>query len=142
MTKKLKKTFEMKSADVDTWLAALRSGKYKQGINELYSEKTHYTNTGNTNTVATYCCLGVMQDCLGKVQKGKGLPTVRWLKDHNITKFIVVNDSVSASEGDIPINPINGKHGAVYDTLSKVNDSGKYSFKQIAQIIERNVKRV
>lgn len=41
------------------WLAALRSGKYKQGAGSLYEEIDD-----------SYCCIGVLCDVMG-MQKGK-----------------------------------------------------------------------
>lgn len=44
----------MKAALKKKWIAALRSGKYKQGIEQLYNRSTR-----------GYCCLGVLGRCAG-----------------------------------------------------------------------------
>lgn len=47
------KTIRMKKRDADLWLAALRSGRYKQARATLFD-----------STTGGYCCLGVMEKCL------------------------------------------------------------------------------
>lgn len=75
------KTIRMPKESLAKWLAALRSGKYKQGMYALE------TPDGG------YCCLGVLQHCLdGGVERrvdggSKGLPSLHWLRLHNI-KFV------------------------------------------------------
>lgn len=134
---------EMRAKDADTWLSALRSGKYAQGSGTL----CHRNEYGEL----TYCCLGVQQAVLGKVQEGKELPTLRWLQDHNIK--IKVHDSYGeVSNGklnygrkslvDIVLDPPVKNAGNEYDSIGELNDSGKFSFKQIAKILDKRIKRI
>ena len=75
------KTIEMRRADWEKWDAALRSGKYEQGVLSLETKD------------GKYCCLGVLQHCLaGGVERYLGggprraltLPTLEWLRIHGI----------------------------------------------------------
>lgn len=46
---------------LDTWVPALRSGEYEQGVGRLRSSTPNGTN---------YCCLGVAFDCLTHEEPG------------------------------------------------------------------------
>jgi hypothetical protein len=84
----------------DKWVAALRSGDYKQGVGCLY-----------TKTDNAYCCLGVLQHCLtGEVEvemennydnTSAVVPTAAWLDSHNI-KFSYGDDSYGDGRDTIP----------------------------------------
>ena len=121
----------MDSTIKEKWLAALRSGKYKQGANALRSRQNKF------------CCLGVLCDIHRKETKiGK------WGKDFS-GKFYFINTKKSTEEfktiGILPKivmlwaglkdnNPvINGAQ-----TLASLNDRGD-SFEKIADIIEEKL---
>lgn len=109
------KHIRMKREDAKKWLAALRSGEYKQGKQTLRTSDNKF------------CCLGVLQHCLtGSVETYSGpnsdealsLPTPTWLEKHDIefTKKdgIVCQwpwlsklkmGAVSANDGTDPLSP-------------------------------------
>lgn len=121
----------------EKWVAALRSGEYKQGTGCL-----HDTND-------SYCCLGVLCDLASKEKVGK------WERSHKDTykyKFVcddhdycdgILPEGVSDWAGLMTHNPsINGA------LLSNYND-GKiglvhiedriFNFNEIAELIEKNL---
>ena len=113
------------------WVAALRSGKYKQGRKQLFSPMND-----------SYCCLGVLCDVQGRRNDlvTRGLicePTPCLPVDNPIQKVI-------GSLGEIPVwfnvvgvelkeNGIIRKRPFV--SLATLNDAG-YSFSLIAAVIE------
>lgn len=114
-----RKTYESR---LKKWLTALRSGKYKQTAGKLRG-----CDGEGDNIYDTYCCLGVAcevfntnNDCklpisytgYGKMANGYSMPTrvIKWL---GMTK-----------EGD--------------NDCVDMNDIDRKSFKQIANIIEKN----
>jgi hypothetical protein len=99
---KLPKAFKRK------WVAALRSGKFKQGHNTLYSSRDD-----------AYCCLGVA--C--KVHKPHEMPMGGSL----------VEDLGEVPKGAIKVLVLHG----VQDKLITMNDDRKLSFKRIASYIDR-----
>ena len=54
----------MKKEIAEIWVAALRSGKYKQSRKKLRTEKTHLC-VDNTEATPGFCCLGVLCDISG-----------------------------------------------------------------------------
>ena len=119
----------MDSTIKEKWLAALRSGKYKQGTNELRTNESKF------------CCLGVLCDVYRKETKlGK------WSKnDFGNFKFTNTKKSNNTfmGSGRLPLsvmewaglpqaNPIID----VTESLAGLNDSGA-SFEKIADIIEK-----
>jgi hypothetical protein len=65
----------VKRADKEQWIAALRSGDYKQGKCQLYEPLSH-----------SFCCLGVLCDLHGEIdgegitkQQGSALPDLDFL---------------------------------------------------------------
>ena len=120
-------TIEMPAAYLKKWLEGLRSGKYKRG------QRTLKTHDGK------YCCLGVLQQVVdGDVERfdsgvTKGLPSLEWLKKHNIKFFSTVGDEYTPS---VPYLPKLGT------TASLANDRLCCSFKQIADAIEACAKPV
>lgn len=110
----------------DKWVAALRSGEYKQGRNILKNDIN-----------GTYCCLGVLQHVLdGDVERTHcpidhpadrsslplGLPSGRWTLDKGIELH---SDWVP--------------RGTSYPLYS-LNDRGEHTFAEIADIIEKGVE--
>ena len=135
---KVKKTIEMRTEDATKWLSALRSDKYTRANGTLVDEEYNY-RTGKYETCG-HCCFGVLQDVLGKVQTNNDLPTRRWLKDHKIKVSEAHADNEVGRNVQVDIRldpPYEG-----YDSVAELNDSNKYSFKQIAAILDKRIKRV
>jgi hypothetical protein len=100
---------------IDKWVEALRSGKYKQGRGQLWTE------TASDDSIL-YCCLGVaaMQDP-SITEKCEG--TQSYLKTPNTSNALVnlgVSEFVDNHEDD----------------LIAFNDDHKWSFSEIADYIE------
>lgn len=109
----------MKKEVMKKWVKALRSGKYKQGRSLMYNE---YENT--------YCCLGVLCAINGiELDEGQSV-----IKSQHISKL-----DISTVSGELPKTYKVG--GYKKYQLSALNDSG-LSFKQIANIIEKNYKKL
>lgn len=128
------KTIFMPRETLEKWLAALRSGQYKQGAEALCSE-------------GRYCCLGVLQYVVqGYTEYDRDndeeLPSREWLARHGI-KFY-------SCEGLPTNNPyIPTRHRLV----AALNDDTKYAehlddyvhennFLTIAALIERHAEAV
>ena len=120
-------TIRMPKVLADKWLAALRSGEYQQGVEELESQ--------NEDGSSSYCCLGVLQVVAdGKVQPydersadtgdDDELPTSKWLKARGIV-FLDSNRKDCCN----PHLPTLNKAAA------EANDTG-VSFVRIADAIE------
>lgn len=111
------------------WVAALRSGEYKQGIGAMRSADDGY------------CCLGVLEMVAeGKVETdtfGNSLcyPTAEFARRHNVVGGI---DSIASKVNFILT--INGRRS----TASEHNDSPyrPATFLEIADAIERDIKGV
>jgi len=113
------------------WVAALRSGDYKQGRNRLYDEKTD-----------CYCCLGVggklcelrsdQMGVLGTLM-GMGIGSPKKL----FRLGLGLKDSGGLFEG-APVSYTNPDTGFVnsLNTLYELNDVAHWSFDQIADFIE------
>lgn len=110
------------------WVAALRSGKYKQG-------KDYLCRRAN-NVGLVYCCLGVKCD----LENPNG-----WI-EHDYNSVLKFKDErlLCPYEEEHPILrvgllPISGTDGSNvygYCSLASLNDSG-FTFNQIADLIER-----
>jgi len=108
---KLPKRFKKK------WIKALRSGKYKQGVDFLYDSANE-----------SMCCLGVAElicgnslEILDQVNMPRELES-----DSKVPKCLVQQDYIYPEE----------KYLTIPGKLANFNDSGK-SFKSIASYIER-----
>lgn len=110
-------------AILNEWVAALRSGKYKQG--------QRYLRSCND----TYCCLGVLLD-IERVQweTTEGYDAYYAMNDNAESRLLYFGDSGVSTEGDI--SPC-----AVYDGtnernfLISMNDAG-LPFHDIATVLE------
>jgi len=92
------------------WVKALRSGDYSQGKLRL------------ENSCGDMCCLGV---------------ACRIVHPKLILKeFAYINDSVAKKTTKVP-GILKGINSIIPEKLTKMNDSGKHSFKSIASYIER-----
>ena len=92
------------------WLAALRSGEYKQGMGFLFNA-----------VEGCYCCLGVLNICAGK-----SAPEIDGLAIGDTDRLIYPGDGPEDSDGDHVMK------------LMRMNDSGS-SFVEIADWIEKNL---
>jgi hypothetical protein len=110
---KLPKAFKKK------WVAALRSGKYKQGFYHL-----KHLNDGEHR----YCCLGVAATICGATNlEGAGGIIRRGYGIKGINK--VPKELIDRGSEDNPLT----------SQLILMNDSGSRSFKKIATWIEKNL---
>lgn len=125
------KHIHMPKATADKWLAALRSGEYRQGQNAL----AVHDEQGNVG----YCCLGVLQHCLtGTVettesmnsQRPASYPSEGWLRAHGITFFEFEVDPYASTRPWL---------GALNTSADQANDTGA-SFLEIADAIEAEVE--
>jgi hypothetical protein len=88
------------------WIAALRSGHYAQGRNQLRDK------------LGNYCCIGVLQMVVdGKVQENTSYPSNDWW--YNVGNY----------EGDCKLFRGDGD-------LTSFNDRDGLTFDQIADLIE------
>lgn len=101
----------MKKSIKKKWVAALRSGKYKQGKRALVAGR---------GKASTYCCLGVLCDILPKPAK-KGVR--HW--GENGGRYFLSRKALAL----VDLDPIQA------GGLAAMNDSGD-SFGQIADYIE------
>jgi hypothetical protein len=107
------------------WIKALRSGKYKQGQGKL-----QYADS--------YCCLGVLckiapknvtkQYWQGTIKSG--LAGTSLSSQPNVKKWAEIQ-----SDDVVTFGP------TFFDTLTSLNDR-RFSFKQIADIIEKNWEKL
>jgi hypothetical protein len=102
------------------WVAALRSGKYEQGIAHLKKYKG-------------YCCLGVLCDLYCK-EKKKGWDAAIDSEDH----VEYLPEKVQKWAGLKDTNPRVTTPFSYADELSQVNDFGN-SFEVIAKYIEESL---
>lgn len=124
MAKKLRANFKLERNFKRKWVAALRSGKYKQTISSLYD-------------AGGFCCLGVMcalrgakLDEMDQVSLPGELPNFNEL-------FNIDSDHAEFFSGGGEAWQVPYCGEMVY--LSELNDDHRLSFKQIANIIERSV---
>jgi hypothetical protein len=109
------------------WLAALRSGKYKQAVGALHTDDN------------AFCCLGVLCDLhaqeTGAVWDGE----YRYFKRADIPPTLVC-DWAGLEEANPIIHridlPIDTNEAAL--SVAEYNDR-KYSFDQIADLIEQHL---
>jgi hypothetical protein len=127
----------MKKAVMKKWVAALRSGKYKRGSGWLRKR---------LNGQDRFCCLGVLCDISGKV---------RWVDGEFELNTYAASANRYTDEDD-KVLPFTIQHWAGLNTnngwwdnrtsngrsLDSINDSGKYSFHKIADIIEKNWEKL
>lgn len=104
----------------DKWVAALRSGQYKQG--------RKYLRCGNQ-----YCCLGVLCEVVGVI------PTKEIVTDLPGTEFVYDGKKHSLSTGVLQKTAMADDQGCLPDGryLSRLNDLG-LTFDQIADLIEQH----
>jgi hypothetical protein len=109
----------MKKADRDRWVEALRSGRYRQTTGVLRS------------LGGKFCCLGVAADVLiPEPWEHDPARTLGYTFEGNDDPHVLL----AATRGRI------GLKREDHDTLAGLNDNRGWSFKQIADWIESNVK--
>lgn len=112
----------MDQAIAKKWVAALRSGKYKQGHGQLRKDNR-------------FCCLGVLCD-LAPISAGswrRKAATGDYLYDWNTGGLTIKVLEWASMSTLYPAGFID----STCDTLMHLNDSGK-TFVEIADIIERH----
>lgn len=122
----------MKKSVAMKWVKALRSGKYKQGEGAL-------KRTSRLDGNDMHCCLGVLCD-ISKQGEWSQKPD-----SFGYTDYHCINDS---SDITIPLDvkkwagmkSEEGERGGKKSKLVKLNDDSGYTFKQIANIIEKEWK--
>lgn len=128
----------MKKMIAKLWIAALRSGKYKQTNGALH--RIDYE--GNSS----FCCLGVLCDLYQQDQKKKrkrGLKVVKRRPGHvdYNNHYVFLPCAVQEWAG------ISSNAGVISDTtdtkicLTALNDIG-FDFEQIASVIEKNMENL
>jgi len=110
----------MKQAIKKKWLAALRSGDYKQTKEALRDEEG-------------FCCLGVLCD-VHRIENKK-----RWQKGFNYyDENTILPHEIVNWAGLKNCNPGIEDSSICISTLADLNDEGK-TFKEIADIIEKQL---
>ena len=124
MTKKLRANFKLERNFKRKWVAALRSGKYKQTVLHLYDG-------------VGFCCLGVMCALRGaKLDEMDQMGLPAELPNFN-ELFNIDSDHADFFSGGVQAWQVPYRGEMVY--LYELNDNYLLSFKQIANIIERSV---
>jgi hypothetical protein len=109
------------------WLSALLSGKYRQGRGGLKQV--------NVVDEETYCCLGVACDLTGEGE---------WESPASYSRFAGFKSKYSSQFGDLGRIPRGlaeklGLTEAAQGKLIDMNDSKNWSFKRIANWIDKNL---
>jgi hypothetical protein len=111
---------------ISMWVAALRSGGYKQG-------KTYLKSVNRESGDVEYCCLGVLCEIMGVPQR-KSLDPAEY----------IIFENYSCSQLPEEVVAELGMYGTMGETklydgnsLAMANDMGR-SFKEIADMIEKN----
>ena len=110
------------------WVEALRSGQYRQGANYLRK------NNGQEDE---FCCLGVL--CEIAVEHGaisEPLRKASRIYSYALGEMQVLPQSVVEWAGLPDDNPTIGRSGV---RLTGLNDSGLYTFAEIAALIEEDL---
>ena len=127
------------NADVkQKWVEALRSGKFKQGRCHLKWE---------ADDGMRHCCLGVLCELYVEVTDH-----AEWVPDPN---SLIKNQILDDHNGTLPPDvqqwadlPINDPHllaqpynkpDADYHFITELNDNLNYDFKQLAELIEKQL---
>lgn len=121
---------KMPQAMKKKWVAALRSGNYKQGYGNLLTPD------------GAYCCLGVLQkeisgavECYGGTKKPKAMLSINWCETNNIQIDIHLGSlGLSVSNDPQIISLVNMNDRYLCDRRK-----GK-TFTEIADWIEQNIE--
>ncbi len=110
----------------DRWVAALNSGKYKQGFRRLKRNETVFKDGDSVDLVPTHCCLGVL--CEIAAEDGLG----KWNSSIGVEEFLGCGFNLSDKVKDWA--GLNGQQLALNE-LAFRNDHGT-SFSEISKMIE------
>lgn len=133
----MKQTLLLSQEQFTNWLVALRSGEYNQG--------TLLLRTENEASECAHCCLGVLCEVSGFKINSNGycVDEVTLCRSYhqfpspdNGTKDPIV--IVTSEDENEFAQQLNDRTGFVIDNskLSEINDSCKFTFSDIADIIE------
>lgn len=106
------------------WVAALRSGEYQQGTDQLRRDNN-------------FCCLGVLCDLHSKETNNEWEVNSYYGKLGFLPGNVMSWAGLKYEYGDEVINETGD--GFKHRSLSQLNDSLKFSFTQIADIIEKQL---
>jgi hypothetical protein len=125
------------------WIAALKSGKFRQGTGQLAERKSKHVN---------YCCLGVACALTNKMAGKLGLEKLEkaFITDEAITfdgsqyrlPFALVAPLRLRDDKGVLAKPVKDNEGEYAETLADLNDMAGWTFKQIAEYIEKNPRNV
>lgn len=104
---------------VEKWVAALRSGEYKQ-------------TTGCLRDIGLYCCIGVSYNIHDKCNWDLDFEEEQYLETETLPRYI---EDDYGSNVEV-IHPITGTKQRLKYILSDLNDYRNYNFSQIADYIE------
>lgn len=116
------------------WLAALRSGEYRQATGRLHKLPTETTEGG-------YCCLGVLCNIMGAEEspsetgKSHAILTYEGTSSGD-TLPRALAEKVGISAGGALNSAVRGDDDCSYYTLWELNDCAGFDFNQIAAVIE------
>lgn len=124
-------TKEQQKENRAKWVKALRSGKYKQGEGVLFDKKTK-----------AYCCLGVLCNVAGiKPVTSKTAKGVSLFDGAENTAPQTAMDFVGLSTEGGAFDDLEQKYYKdITNALWKLNDEHRFTFKQIADVIESEPK--
>lgn len=123
------------------WVAALRSGEYRQGQRRLVQEKS---------SGYSYCCLGVLCEVMGARRARASSDSVALDFEYGGDREDAILPAALATEVGLDVNPAVDVEGLTNlgelkpyvllggnVTLAALNDSGNYDFDEIADVIEQ-----
>lgn len=113
--------FKLSAGKKAKWVKALRSGKYNQCTGKLWG--------GGAGKESAYCCLGVAR--AKKLCKGSKKGDISGVKLVSDGDPIGYREQCFVSEQFLPL--------VVQEKLAHFNDTSKWSFKKIANWIEKNL---
>lgn len=132
----------MKKRVAGMWVRALRSGNYKQGFDQL--------KVCNEDGSAAHCCLGVLCELYNKSMKRQGKRRL----SRSFMEVEFTSRQIETFDGEDQVLPkkvlnwagMDDDSGMFYTrdgskSLARMNDEGR-TFRQIAQVIEKNVERL
>ena len=127
----------MKKEIADIWVAALRSGEYLQGKGMLEV----FEADQDDRIVSKFCCLGV----LSKLADKAGVPVTKDSGSGRIQGAYIDPDvrdwaGMIHCTGDFTGDTIS--RDAILYSLPTLNDKRGYTFDEIADVIEKNWKRL
>lgn len=118
----------MKRADKARWVAALRSGEYKQGYSALACE-----GSMSPGVPARFCCLGVACEVFDVPRMWNGMTFLYDGESAKLPHDLRTRLGVSRS---VEVILYNASGVTFYETLISLNDDAGLTFSQIADVIE------